>query len=1155
MNAAEQIMCAACGDLTPVHGRFCIHCAAPLQQTCPACGAAIVRGARFCMQCATPLTGARVTAAAPATAAAQSPVAERRLVSVLFADLVGFTALSEHRDPEEVRELLSRYFERCRTLIERYGGTVEKFIGDAVMAVWGTPVAREDDAERAVRAGLALTQAVGELSDELRVRVGVLTGSAAVERGAEGEGMVLGDTVNTASRLQSIAGPGTVLVDDVTRRASEAAIAYEDAGIHEVKGREQPVRAWTALRVVAGAGGARRSAGLEAPFVGRERELQAIIEAGEISAHEGHARHVAIVGDAGSGKSRLLWEFFKYLDGIEEERYWHQGRCLSYGEGVAYWALAEMVRARARIQDEDDPSSAREKLRTAVETHVPDERERRLVEPRLAHLLRLEDRPDADRADLFSGWRLFFERMAGAYPVILAFEDLQWADSGLLDFVDYLLEWSADFPIFVITLGRPELLPRRPGWTPLNLAPLDPGTIATMLDGLVPGLPQELVEEIGRRSEGIPLYAVETIRMLQDRGILVQEGARYVVVGDVTDLEVPETLHALVASRLDGLSAAERSLLQDASVLGQSFTAAAAANVNGLREADVRDLLDDLVAKQILARDDDPRSPERGQYLFLQALVRTVAYGMLSRRARKSRHVVAARYLEETWPGEQRDIAEVLASHYQEAIRADPEADDVPSLRASARERLTAAGQAAASLALGPEADRYFAEAADLADDDLERAQLIERGGRALWQSGDAETAERRLRTALELYRRSGQAFGGSAAIALAFALRNLGRMDEARALLEGFRSDDDADPIIRAEALTELAMTLTFAGALDEGGPLLERALTTLEQGHAGPVLANALVARAVFLILNNRLEEGVGVLRHAYALADEYDLPAVMLRARYNLASVALERDRFNEAIEEVNRGLALARERGDRAQERRLLTQMVAPLVVLGRWEEAASVGASLIAAHLDADAVFAAGFLMPVAAARGDDATVERCRSIADELKDSTYTDQRATAQIVIGVDALERGAAAEALQLTRSTFRERGISSETIEEGYGVCVEAAIQLEDGAAIAELESFVAELPPARATPLLRVGRARLLAEQAHRRGDPQTAASYEEEAIALLRSVGARPLLAQTLVERHRRTGDAEALAQARAIYTELGATRWLARLDRSNEVRV
>src|SRR5690348_6165483 len=323
--------CPACGSDVPAGQRFCGQCGTALAHACPTCGAENPPEDRFCGSCGTPLQDDAVSPGPGPTG--REAVAERRLVSVLFADLVGFTTLSEHRDPEEVRELLSEYFDRCRSLIERYGGTVEKFIGDAVMAVWGTPVAREDDAERSVRAALSLTQMVSALGEEvgmpeLRVRAGVLTGNAAVEVGSESEGMVLGDTVNTASRLQSIAAPGTVLVDDVTRRASEAAIAYEDAGTHQVKGREQPVRGWTALRVVAGAGGARRSAGLEAPFVGRDRELQRIIEAADRSAHGGGAEHVTVVGEAGSGKSRLLWEFFKYLDGIEELVYWHQGRCL-----------------------------------------------------------------------------------------------------------------------------------------------------------------------------------------------------------------------------------------------------------------------------------------------------------------------------------------------------------------------------------------------------------------------------------------------------------------------------------------------------------------------------------------------------------------------------------------------------------------------------------------------------------------------------------------------------------------------------------------------------------------------------------------------------------------------------------------------------------
>jgi class 3 adenylate cyclase/tetratricopeptide (TPR) repeat protein len=1154
--------CPACaGEIAPGE-RFCGHCGTPVAMACPACGAENPPGHRFCGSCGTSLSDGGGATSAPQAVAAptgRGRVAERRLVSVLFADLVGFTTLSEHRDPEEVRELLSQYFDRSRNLIERYGGTVEKFIGDAVMAVWGTPVAREDDPERAARAALALTADVSALGEEvgmpeLRLRAGVLTGNAAVDVGAEGEGMVLGDTVNTASRLQSVAEPGTVLVDDVTRRASEAAIDYEEAGTHEVKGREQPVHAWHALRVVAGIGGARRGTGVEATLVGRERELQAIIEAGERSAHDGRAVHVSIVGEAGSGKSRLLWEFFKYLDGIEEGRYWHQGRCLSYGEGVAYWALAEMVRARARIQEEEEPASARQKLHATVQEFVPEERERRLVEPRLAHVLRLEERSDADRADLFSGWRLFFERMATQSPVVLAFEDLQWADSGLLDFIDYLLEWSADFPIYVLTLARPELRERRPAWEPLTLAPLEPEAIARIVEGLAPGLPDELIAQIGRRSEGFPLYAIETIRMLQDRGLLVQEGSRYVVRGEVSDLEVPETLHALVASRLDGLSAAERSLLQDASVLGLSFTAGAVAALSGFPEPAVTDLLDGLVVKQILARDDDSRSPERGQYAFLQGLLRTVAYGMLSRRARKERHVAAARHLEQTWPGELRDIAEVLASHYQEAIAAEPNADDVALLRASARERLTVAGQAAASLALGPEAERYFEQAAELAEDDLERADLLERAGRALWVSGEPDSAERRLRQAVELYEVGGRGTGGAAAVTLGFILRNLGRVAEARALLEPFRDvQEGTDQVVRAEGLAELAGTFMAEGEVDEAGPLLEEALLTLELQEAWPALANVLITRTVYLIFRRRAQEAMAVLRHALGLAEQYDRPTTALRARYNLAAMAIEADRFSEAVEEVERGLAVARERGDRSHERRLLGQAITPLYVLGRWDEVVFTGSVLLAGASDADAVFAASAVASVAAARGDDAMLERCRKVAEDLRESSYGDLRISAETVLAKDALERGAAGEAFDLIRHAFEEQGVAGEAIEEAYELCVEAAISLDHQEAIFELVEWVARLPPARATPLLRAGRARLEAHLAYRRGEREDAERLGTQAIDLLRSVGARAHLAWALLECTRRYPDVEMVAEARHIYEELGATRWLERIEQADEV--
>ncbi len=513
--------CPTCGTQNEVDRKFCGECGAKLALACTACGAANTPGMKFCGECGVPLGGE----AGPLPAPTQ-PEAERRLVSVLFADLVGFTSLSESRDAEDVRELLSQYFDTARQVIGRYGGTVEKFIGDAVMAVWGAPIAREDDAERAVRAALDLIDAVSALAAGLEMRAGVATGEAAVTVAAEGQGMVAGDLVNTASRIQSVARPGTVLVGETTRRMSEAAIAYEDAGAHELKGKAEDVHLWKALRVVGTRGGEGRSAGLEAPFVGRSAELRLVKELFHTTADEGKARLVSVVGVAGIGKSRLAWEFEKYVDGLIEDVWWHRGRCLAYGEGVAYWALAEMVRWRSGILEDEEPASARSKLRGTVERFVSEAEEREWIEPRLRHLLGLTERTAPDQEDLFSAWRRFFELMAATGPLVLLFEDLHWADAGLLDFVEYLLEWSRSHPIFVLTLARPELLERRPSWgarrrsfNSLFLEPLEEEAREELLHGLVPGLPDDLRSRIGERAEGVPLYAVETVRMLLDRGL------------------------------------------------------------------------------------------------------------------------------------------------------------------------------------------------------------------------------------------------------------------------------------------------------------------------------------------------------------------------------------------------------------------------------------------------------------------------------------------------------------------------------------------------------------------------------------------------------------------------------------------------------------
>jgi class 3 adenylate cyclase/tetratricopeptide (TPR) repeat protein len=1050
-------------------------------------------------------------------------VAERRLVTVLFADLVGFTALSEHRDPEEVRDLLSQYFDRCRTLIERYGGTIEKFIGDAVMAVWGTPVAREDDAERAVRSALALTQAVSLLGEEmgmpdLRVRAGVLTGQAAVEMGAEGEGMVLGDTVNTASRLQSIAGPGTVLVDDVTRRASEAAIAYEDAGLHEVKGREQPVHAFRALRVVAGAGGIRRGAGLEAPFVARERELQLIVESFEATADDGRARLVSVVGEAGFGKSRLHWEFFKYVDGIKKTVRWHQGRCLSYGEGVAYWALAEMVRARAGIVEEEEASAARQKLHDAVEAFVPDERERRLIEPRLAHLLGFEQRSAPDRADLFSGWRLFFERIAETEPVVLVFEDLQWADSGLLDFIDYLLEWSAEFPLFILAFGRPELMQARPAWAPsITLEPLDDEAMAELLGGLVPGLPEEVALQIRQRAEGVPLYAVETVRMLLDRGLVAQDGARYVVTGDVSHLEVPETLQALVAARLDNLDATERALLQDAAVIGQSFTLATLAAVVGRPTADVERALNALVAKQVLAYVDEPLSAERGQYVFLQGLLRTVAVETLSRRDRKTRHLAVAKHLQDTWGEQAPEIAEVLASHYLAAVEAEPDASDAEAIQALASGTLAEAGRRALSLALGPEARRHFERAAELAQDSATRGRLLGDAGAAAALSADLEDAVTLMTRASELLEEAG-APREAAVIAgdAARALQELGRVDEAwERISAAYAAVNDGT---EDEAVADLAQRrANIAFMRDDVEASLEQAdqaLRIADGLRLGKVLVRALISKANSLAELGRPAESAALMTLAITRAQELDLADEMVRGYYNLADNVMAEGRFSEARSLLEQGLEVARRRGDRLGERRLIAQGLIALVALGRWDEAVA-DAERLREQIDLWAGQAVVSIPTILAARGD---LERLRELLEGVSASGWPAVELAAKIARAT--ANRGDPSANALIAEARDAALGLIPRGTSEMPALVadlLDTAFAADDLGTVTTLLEAVGALKPAQLLPLLNAEAIRARAKRAAHTGDRDGADQHFRWAIGLFRELETPFYLARAQLE--------------------------------------
>ena len=537
--------------------------------------------------------------------------------------------------------------------------------------------------------------------------------------------MVAGDLVNTASRLQAVAAAGTVLVGEATHRAATAAIVFEPVGEQQLKGRQVPVAAWRAVRVVAETGGRGRSDTLEAPFVGRDRELRMLKDLFHDTVRDRRVRLVSLIGPAGIGKSRLAWEFLKYIDGLLEPVWWHSGRSPSYGQGITFWAIAEMVRSRCRLVEGDDEATTRSRVQEALAEHVPDVAERAWLEPALLALLGVGGASTRSE-ELFTAWRTFFERLAASDPVVMVFEDLHWADQGTLDFIDHVLDWSRGLPIYVVTLARPELLERRPAWgagkrdfASLSLDPLPDAAMHELLRGLIPDLPDAATRAIVARAEGIPLYAVETVRMLVAEGRLEQREGGYVPVGDLGSLSVPETLTALILARLDGLDPDDRAIVQDASVLGTSFSLAALAAVTGREPGDLEPRLRDLTRRELFRLDADPRSSERGQYMFVQALIREVAYNTLARRDRKTRHLAAARYFESVG-GE--ELAGALAEHYLAAQANAAEGDEADALARQARLALVSAADRAAALAAHAQALAYLDQALTVASDDTDRA-------------------------------------------------------------------------------------------------------------------------------------------------------------------------------------------------------------------------------------------------------------------------------------------------------------------------------------------------------------------------------------------------------------------------------------------------
>jgi class 3 adenylate cyclase/tetratricopeptide (TPR) repeat protein len=844
---------------------------------------------------------------------------ERKVVTVLFADLVGFTSRAEALDPEDVGVMLELYHSRLKHELERYGGTVEKFIGDAVMALFGAPVAHEDDPERAVRAALAIRAAIAELNEsdprrDLHVRIGVTTGEAIVTLDARpdaGQGMAAGDVVNTAARLQSAAPEDGILVDEQTRRAVEPAFDLDPADPVVAKGKAEPIAVWSVA-------GPRSSFGIDVeqdsrtPLVGREREREVLVQALAGVRAERAPQLVTLIGVPGIGKSRLVWELFGIVDADPDLITWRQGRCLPYGDGIAFWALGETVKAQAGLLDTDTADVAGEKLASAVAAVVPAEN-RAWVAAHLRPLVGLSGEAGTSAADAFGAWRLFLESLADQRPLVLVLEDLHWADEGLLDFVDYLVDWAAGVPLLVVCSARPELLERRPTWgggklnsVTLALSPLGPDDSARLVATLLeqPLLPAGLQQALLERADGNPLYAEQYVRMLVDRGLLVR-GAGGWELAAANRLPLPETLQGLIAARLDGLPAAEKQLLQNAAVVGKVFwLGALGSEASERRELEL--LLHALERKAFVRRERRSSVGDEAEFAFSHALVRDVAYSQIPRMDRARKHRRVAEWIERLSVERREDFAELAAHHWLEAlelVRAAGQAD--AELEARARAALVVAGERAHRLGAVDAAAELFGRAIMLTPRDApERPVLLLRYGRAASRAGlDAEAELNEA--AGELLAAGEVEQAADALVALAHVAFNRGRAADVRAALEqALELLADRPPSITSGNLHgEYAIQLMLDNRTDDAIHHAEVELEVGRQVGAEWLSANALIT--IGSIRGGRGDrDGLAQIEEGLEVASRLDHGSVVVRGYKNLQSltaVLAELDRARAVAEE--------------------------------------------------------------------------------------------------------------------------------------------------------------------------------------------------------------------------------------------------------------
>ena len=1094
---------------------------------CAECARENPDDARYCNGCGAPL------AAEPRTRE------ERKVVTAVFVDLVGSTARAERLDPEDVRALLRRYHETLRRELERYGGTVEKFIGDAVVAVFGAPTAHEDDPERAVRAALAARDSIAALNErddalDLHVRVGVATGEALVAldaRAAAGESMVAGDVMNTAARIQAAAPVDGILVGAATHRATERLIVYRAQDPVEAKGKADPVPVWEALEPVGRVG---EPAGDPAsPLVGREHERALLLGAFARVRVDRSAQLVTLVGVPGIGKSRLVAELGQAVADDEEIITWRYGRCLPYGEGVTFWALGEVVKAQAGIHENDTAEAAEHKLAAMVDELVPDA-DRRRIASSLRPLVGLapEDAALSDRrAELAAGWRTFLELLAERRPLVVVFDDLQWADEGMLEFVDELAELVESVPLLVVCCARPELLERRPDWgggkrnaLTVSLGPLSRAETEKLVESLLGRDPADdvLRASVVERAAGNPLYAEEFVRMQASGG---------------ATSELPDSVLGIVAARVDLLPPAEKELLRDAAVMGTVVWSDGLRAVSGRDgDEDVGGLLRSLGRKEFLRRERQSAVAGATQHAFVHGLVRDAVYAQLPRPDRVERHVRVAQWIE-TLPEDRReDRSELLAHHYVQAIELSRSAGlDAAELQPAAAAALREAGLRAFAVGAPPACVRALRAAASWADGGLD-AQALRVLGKALVfteQSGREE-----LLRAFELFLGEGSK-GGAAAVAVDIAHSFWQQGDGLGAAEWATRGVDliEGEPPSRdhAHVLAQVARLEMLAGHTERAAELADRALEVATSVGAEPARASALITKATSRANAGDYENVREDLEEARRLMTEYD-PTEVSRAYVNLSSILLDFGELADAIAVAREGLEHNVRAGTAGGTGGFaLGNLCEACFFAGQWEEAEAIANAELERARKVGGLYYEPFFRFILAELGlvrsgrVDEAVAAVR-LGVELGYARGDDQSVFPSLATAAWTLARtGSADEARALVDELLARRRGNRQGVMPGYWmVYVSLACELVGG-----LRGALASLDERQGPRFLEAAL--------------QIDAGRFTEAAAALREIGAPQLEAEALVLAAR-DGDGAALARARELLDGLGATARLRELE-------